>query len=182
MTGPADPNDRFGAQDALRAVKESHGVNNPFDRMGMYVPTRAEVGSTDPLELYEVLEVWTTESPTELIPTRTQIEQVRALLVERPDADTQAVRRLVELCDDYLDVGGSESPLDRDPDVHSGDLVFRGTRVPVSVLTTILRAGGTVDDFVVGYPGVRRRHVNAVFDLILEALERLYDDDLNSGE
>jgi uncharacterized protein (DUF433 family) len=54
--------------------------------------------------------------------------------------------------------------VDRDPEVHTGDLVFRGTRVPVNTLTGILRAGGTLDEFLEGYPAVERWKAEAFLD------------------
>ena len=38
----------------------------------------------------------------------------------------------------------------RDPEVHSGDLVFAGTRVPVDSLIDALKAGQSIDDFLEG--------------------------------
>ena len=37
--------------------------------------------------------------------------------------------------------------VDQNPEVQNGDLVFRGTRVPVETLMDILRHGGTVGEF-----------------------------------
>lgn len=38
------PDDRFGMpESAFQAARESHGLDNPVIRMGMYVPTREEV-------------------------------------------------------------------------------------------------------------------------------------------
>ena len=42
----------------------------------------------------------------------------------------------------------------RDPDVHSGALVFAGTRVPVDTLVEYLKRGCSIDDFVAGFPSV----------------------------
>jgi hypothetical protein len=42
-----DPGDRFGMpENAFEAARESHGADNPFIRMGMYVPTRGGVLAT----------------------------------------------------------------------------------------------------------------------------------------
>ncbi|MEM6784916.1 MAG: DUF433 domain-containing protein, partial [Bacteroidota bacterium] len=40
----------------------------------------------------------------------------------------------------------------RDPDVVSGALVFKGTRVPVQTLIDYLRSGETLDRFLDGFP------------------------------
>ena len=42
------------------------------------------------------------------------------------------------------------------PDVMSGVPVFAGTRVPVQTLLDYLEAGETIDDFLQGFPTVRR--------------------------
>jgi uncharacterized protein (DUF433 family) len=52
--------------------------------------------------------------------------------------------------------------------VHSGDLVFRGTRAPVADLTNILRHGGSLEEFLDGYPTVAKWQVEAVLDLYRE--------------
>lgn len=43
---------------------------------------------------------------------------------------------------------------ERDRDIQGGDLCFTGTRVPVTHLLEHLEEGGTVSDFLVGYPTV----------------------------
>jgi uncharacterized protein (DUF433 family) len=55
--------------------------------------------------------------------------------------------------------------LSRDPEVHGGDLVFAGTRVPVDSLVDALKAGQTIDDFLEGYPSVARWQVEAFLEL-----------------
>jgi uncharacterized protein (DUF433 family) len=171
--------DRFGTEAALRAATESHGTHNPVIRAGMYVPTRGEVATADPAQLDEILDLWLWEGPTELIPTREQIEEVRSILLRRQDGELPSVRALVAMCDDYLDPATPSDPasfLARDPQVHSGDLVFLGTRVPVSTLTSILSAGGTVTEFLEGFPSVSRAQVNALLEMIPEAASRLLGD------
>jgi uncharacterized protein (DUF433 family) len=61
----------------------------------------------------------------------------------------------------------------RDPEVHSGDLVFAGTRVPAETLVDYLKAGHTVDEFVADFPTVERWQVEAYLDLSPEALDHL---------
>lgn len=63
--------------------------------------------------------------------------------------------------------------VDRDPQVHSGDLVFTGTRVPVARLVDHLKRGRSVDEFLVGYPSVERWQVEAFLDLSPQAVENL---------
>ncbi|MEY2161263.1 MULTISPECIES: hypothetical protein [unclassified Rhodanobacter] len=97
------PDDRFGMPDsAFAAARESHGRDNPVLRMGMYVPTRGEVASLPAAELYSIMVDWMWESPSELIPNNTQIAELRAILLARPDADDLEVQRLIAECDGYL--------------------------------------------------------------------------------
>lgn len=48
-----------------------------------------------------------------------------------------------------------------DPQVMSGTPVFTGTRVPVESLIAHLKAGDTLEDFLEGFPGVRREQAEA---------------------
>ncbi len=56
----------------------------------------------------------------------------------------------------------------RDPKVHSGDLVFAGTRVPVENLVDYLKGGDTIDQFLADFPTVQRWQVEALLDLYSE--------------
>ena len=49
----------------------------------------------------------------------------------------------------------------RNPEVLGGDPVFAGTRVPVKSLFDHLEAGDSIDDFLEGFPSVRREQVIA---------------------
>ena len=60
--------------------------------------------------------------------------------------------------------------LHSDPDILGGTPVFAGTRVPVDVLFDHLRAGDPLDEFLEGFPGVRREQAIAVLDLALAGL------------
>ncbi|HWY06013.1 MAG TPA: DUF433 domain-containing protein [Candidatus Acidoferrales bacterium] len=51
---------------------------------------------------------------------------------------------------------GSESVIVQDPEIHSGEPVFRGTRVPFQILLDYLEGGETLDEFLEQYPGVTR--------------------------
>ena len=50
------------------------------------------------------------------------------------------------------------------PDILSGTPVFAGTRVPVQALIDYLEGGETIDDFLTGFPTVRREAVVAFLD------------------
>lgn len=46
-----------------------------------------------------------------------------------------------------------------DPEVMGGTPCFAGTRVPVQTLLDYLEAGDSIDDFLEGFPTVKREHV-----------------------
>jgi uncharacterized protein (DUF433 family) len=46
-----------------------------------------------------------------------------------------------------------------DPEILGGTPVFTGTRVPVQNLLEHLEAGDSIDDFLAGFPTVRREQV-----------------------
>jgi uncharacterized protein (DUF433 family) len=50
------------------------------------------------------------------------------------------------------------------PDVMSGAPVFPGTRVPVQTLLEYLEVGGSIDEFLVGFPSVSRSQVVAFLE------------------
>ena len=49
----------------------------------------------------------------------------------------------------------------QDPDVMSGALVFRGTRIPAQTFFDHLDHGGTLDQFLEWYDGVSREQLDA---------------------
>ncbi len=63
----------------------------------------------------------------------------------------------------------------KDPNVHSGDLVFAGTRVPVDTLVDYLKAGRSVDRFIKGFPTVQRKQAEAFLELGMDQIEDLID-------
>lgn len=50
------------------------------------------------------------------------------------------------------------------PEILSGAPVFAGTRVPVQVLIDYLEGGETIDDFLAGFPTVKREQVVAFLE------------------
>ena len=65
--------------------------------------------------------------------------------------------------------------LSRDPEVMSGAVVFKGTRVPVAGLFEYLSAGDTLDMFLADFPTVEREQVEAAILMAGEDLERLVE-------
>ncbi len=60
-----------------------------------------------------------------------------------------------------------------DPDILGGTPVFAGTRVPVQTLLDYLESGESIDNFLEGFPSVKREQVIAYLE---EAKPRLTDD------
>lgn len=60
-----------------------------------------------------------------------------------------------------------------DPQIVSGAVVFKGTRVPVSALFEYLEAGDALAEFLLDFPTVERRQVEAVVRIARADLERL---------
>ncbi len=58
----------------------------------------------------------------------------------------------------------------RDPEVHSGDAVFVGTRVPVVSLIDWLEGGYDLDEYLDSFPSVRREQVIAALEILRGAL------------
>jgi uncharacterized protein (DUF433 family) len=58
----------------------------------------------------------------------------------------------------------SESVIMQDPEILSGQPVFRGTRVPFQALLDYLEGGDTLDEFLEQYPGVSREQAIAALE------------------
>ena len=75
------------------------------------------------------------------------------------------------------DTGSNEISLaevvQRDPDIHSGDLVFTGTRVPVDNLVSYLKGGHTIQEFLQDYPTVERWQLESYLDLSPHGLDHM---------
>lgn len=65
-----------------------------------------------------------------------------------------------------------QSVVSCDPNVMGGAPVFRGTRVPVQTLLDYLEAGDSIDEFLAGFPSVKREQVIAFLE---EAKDRLIE-------
>lgn len=74
-----------------------------------------------------------------------------------------------------LDVWATLFAMDSGPikvsaDIQGGTPVFRGTRVPITVLFDHLEAGATLEEFLDGYPSVSREQAIAVLEAAKEQL------------
>lgn len=74
-----------------------------------------------------------------------------------------------------------EQLVSKDPDVHSGDLVFAGTRVPVFILTEALQQGLSLDEFMLDYPSVDRAQAEAFLAWSLHRAEADLDASADTG-
>jgi len=63
-----------------------------------------------------------------------------------------------------------EELVSKDPNVHSGDLVFAGTRIPAKLLIDAVEADAPLSAFLKGYPDVTRKRALA---LLREGLRRV---------
>ena len=60
------------------------------------------------------------------------------------------------------------SVLSSDPEIMGGTPVFAGTRVPVQTLMEYLEGGDSIDEFLEGFPSVRREQVIAFLEEVTE--------------
>jgi len=67
-------------------------------------------------------------------------------------------------------MGMKTSPISRDPSVMAGTPVFAGTRVPVQTLLDYLEAGDSIDEFLAGFPSVKREQVIAFLEAAKDRL------------
>jgi uncharacterized protein (DUF433 family) len=58
----------------------------------------------------------------------------------------------------------AESVIVQDPEILSGELVFRGTRVPFQALLDYLEGGDTLSQFLEQFPGVSRANAVAALE------------------
>ena len=66
-----------------------------------------------------------------------------------------------------------EEVVQRDPEIHSGDLVFTGTRVPVDSLVSYLKGGYSIEEFLQDYPTVKRWQLESYLELSPQGLDYL---------
>jgi uncharacterized protein (DUF433 family) len=57
-----------------------------------------------------------------------------------------------------------------DPEVMGGTPCFAGTRVPIQTLIDYLEAGDSIDDFLEGFPTVKREQVIAFLETATERM------------
>jgi uncharacterized protein (DUF433 family) len=60
----------------------------------------------------------------------------------------------------------SNNPIISHPEILGGQPVFKGTRVPISNLIEYIESGNTVNDFLQGFPTVKKQQVKQVLNLL----------------
>lgn len=75
---------------------------------------------------------------------------------------------IIGFCAGGVMAGLTDSVIVQDPEIHSGEPVFRGTRVPFQTLLDYLKGGETLDEFLEQYPGISR-------EMAIAALEEAKD-------
>lgn len=74
-----------------------------------------------------------------------------------------------------------EKVVRRDPEVHSGDLVFAGTRVPVDSLVGYLKGGHSIEEFLRDYPTVERWQLESFLELSSQGLDHMRERDASTS-
>ena len=69
----------------------------------------------------------------------------------------------------------AEDVLSSDPEIVSGAVVFKGTRVPVDVLFEHLSAGDSLEVFLRDFPTVEREQAEAVLQLAAADLKQMFE-------
>lgn len=83
----------------LRAAEES-AQRKCQHQFHVYVPSREEVASLNASKLGKILTGWMCNAATEIIPSRTQISEVKLVLLER--SDVSEISDLISMCDCYI--------------------------------------------------------------------------------
>lgn len=73
-----------------------------------------------------------------------------------------------------------ERVVSRDPEIHSGDLVFSGTRVPVDTLVDYLKGDYDIGEFLKDFPTVTRWQVKSYLEVSSKALEYMGTQSANT--
>jgi uncharacterized protein (DUF433 family) len=68
------------------------------------------------------------------------------------------------------DGGMKRKIISTDPEIMGGTPCFAGTRVPVQTLLDYLEAGDSIDDFLEGFPTVKRERVIAFLETAAEQM------------
>jgi len=59
--------------------------------------------------------------------------------------------------------------ISQNPDIMHGAVVFAGTRIPAESLIDHLKAGESIEDFLEGFPSVRREQAEAFLEFAFKS-------------
>ncbi|MFZ6645022.1 hypothetical protein ACO0LO_04855 [Undibacterium sp. TJN25] len=90
--------DRFGVP--LSNLLAAEKWCRAYDKKPCHVPTRKEVASLSAAKITAMLVTWMCDCPTEIIPSRAQIAEVKAVLQKR--ADSEKLSALITMCNNYI--------------------------------------------------------------------------------
>jgi hypothetical protein len=82
------------------AAKKTKKSLFPRPHPHSYVPTRNEVAYLEAHLITKILTGWMCQSPTEIIPSRTQVAEARDILLGRPDA--AHLSGIITMCNYYI--------------------------------------------------------------------------------
>ena len=67
----------------------------------------------------------------------------------------------------------TQAAITANPDILGGEPVFAGTRVPVRICLEYLKAGQSINDFLEGFPTVKREQVVAFLEAAGERIPEM---------
>jgi uncharacterized protein (DUF433 family) len=65
-----------------------------------------------------------------------------------------------------------KSVISSSPQIMSGTPVFKGTRVPIQTFIDYIEGGETIDDFLDGFPTVKKTQVIAYLETLKKTLKK----------
>jgi len=92
--------ERFGIPETNLLAAEISASKNQNLKLHYLVPTRQQVALLEPEALQKMLTGWMCNCPIEIIPSRAQINEVKQILLMRPDASELSC--LITMCNYYL--------------------------------------------------------------------------------
>ena len=69
-----------------------------------------------------------------------------------------------------MNAGNLSNVFQSDPDILGGTPCFTGTRVPIQNLVDYLEGGESIDEFLTGFPTVKREQIIAFIEAATEKL------------
>ncbi|MFZ6675461.1 hypothetical protein [Undibacterium sp. Xuan67W] len=92
--------DRFGVPSSNIHAAEKWIKRTKNAEFTCYVPTKSEVLHLNSDKLVKILIDWMCKSPTEIIPSKSQISEVKNLLLQREDV--HQLSGIITMCNHYI--------------------------------------------------------------------------------